>query len=150
MLIITPDGEHINNYKRYIAAQTSMVGNNLGVLLYENGQTSDALEIFIQASAIDRNNMSALMNKATVVREGIRPEMTERFAKELNERIPSIVPNLGLAGNSGYVLKPEFFLSRLGLGFSGMRNRYRPMARAVATIESEEVPTLSPGSCLLP
>ncbi|NLB69770.1 MAG: hypothetical protein GX804_08850, partial [Lentisphaerae bacterium] len=141
MLIITPDGEHINNYKRYIAAQTSMVGNNLGVLLYENGQTSDALEIFIQASAIDRNNMSALMNKATVVREGIRPEMTERFAKELNERIPSIVPNWGLAGNSGYVLKPEYFLEAGWVwAFSGIgATDTGTMARAVATIESEEV-----------
>lgn len=110
MVAVVPGGDDVDALKKRISAQTAMSGNNLGVLLYNAAMTNEALNVFIQASAIDKDNLSALLNKATLVREGARPELMERFAGELNALGRAGGGSWTLAANAGYVLKPEYFL----------------------------------------
>lgn len=97
-------------FMKRIRAQAAMCGNNLGVLLYQAKMKELALNVFSQAHAIDKANTSSLLNKASVVREGLKPELGEKIAEELNGLARSGGASWMLASTSGYVIKPTDFL----------------------------------------
>ena len=141
MVSVTPNGVLVDALKKRISSQTAMSGNNLGVLLYNAGMTNDALNVFMQASAIDKDNLSALLNKATVVREGVRPELMERFAGELNQLARAGGGSWTLAATAGYVLKPEYFLEAGWIWtFSGIcATDTNSFSRAIGAVEDERM-----------
>ena len=117
---------------KWFRAQASACGNNLGVLLHAAGLKKEALDAFTQAHAIDRSNLSALLNRASLVREGLRPELGEKIAAELNELAKAGGGSWTLASSHGYVVRPsDFFDAKWYWTLSGL-----PLTER-ATIESE-------------
>ena len=96
-------------FARWLRAHASSCGNNLGVLLHGAGMKKEALDAFTQAHAIDRGNLSALLNRASLVREGLRPELGESIAAELNALAKAGGGSWTLASSNGYVVKPSDF-----------------------------------------
>lgn len=109
-IITLPKADVAGASEKHIRAQAAMSGNNLGVLLYEAQMTNQALNLFSQANSIDKRNISSLLNKASVVRGGARPELAEKLAEELNAVARADGASWSLASTSGYVVKPVDFL----------------------------------------
>ena len=93
----------------FLRRAISVNGNNLGYLLYRAGSKDDAYTAFSLAHSIDPNNISPLLNLASVVREGIKPEQGEKIAAQLTALSRAGVGSWNLAETSGFVLKPEDF-----------------------------------------
>lgn len=97
-------------YAKRIRAQAALCGNNLGCLLYEAQKKEEALDVFSLAHSIDKGNVSSLLNKASLVREGFKPELAEKLSEEMNEMVRRGGGSWNLASAFGYVLKPEEFI----------------------------------------
>lgn len=109
-IVTLPEMDVVAAFEKRIRAQAAMCGNNLGVLLYEAQMTNQALNLFSQANSIDTGNISSLLNKASVVRGGVRPELAEKLAEALNALARSSGGSWSLASTSGYVVEPAEFL----------------------------------------
>ncbi|MGI5868118.1 MAG: hypothetical protein ACOX9C_01550 [Kiritimatiellia bacterium] len=106
---------------KWFRARASACGNNLGVLLHSADLKKEALDAFTQAHAIDRSNISALLNRASLVREGLRPELAEKIAVELNELAKAGGGSWTLASSHGYVVRPsDFFDAKWHWTLSGL------------------------------
>ncbi len=97
-------------HANHIRALAAVCGNNLGYLLYDADQKEEALEVFSLAHSIDKSNTSSLLNKASLVKEGFKPELAEKLGEEMNEMGRRGEGSWSLASTFGYVLKPEEFI----------------------------------------
>ena len=66
--------------------RASLAANILGTLLDGVGKREEAFEAYARAQRIDRENLSALMNRASAVRRGVHPESQADIVAELNRR----------------------------------------------------------------
>ncbi len=105
-----PDDKTTLAHANRIRALAAACGNNLGCLLYGVDQKDVALEIFSLAHSIDKSNMSSLLNKASLVKEGFKPELAEKLGEEMNDMARRGEGSWSLASTFGYVLKPEEFI----------------------------------------
>ncbi len=126
---------------KWFRAQASACGNNLGVLLHASGLKKEALDAFTQAHAIDRTNISALLNRASLVREGLRPELGEKIAAELNDLAKAGGGSWTLASSHGYVVRPsDFFDAKWYWTLSGLPLTDRDKIESeIAAIEDPEL-----------
>lgn len=83
--------------------------NDLAYGLYESGRKNEAYEFLVFANALDPANMSALLNRASLVKEGLHPEQKEKIAEELNSKAQTRHGYWNLAQTSGYVIRPQDF-----------------------------------------
>ncbi len=110
MISTTLEDKTVAAYAKRIRAQAAICGNNLGCLLYDAQKKDEALEVFSLAHSIDKGNISSLLNKASLVREGFKPELAEKLGQEMNEMVRLGGGSWTLASAFGYVLKPEEFI----------------------------------------
>ncbi len=101
-----------------VLRRLSMVANNLGVLMEDVGWNKQAYEAYAKARELYGDNISALLNQATMIRRGFAtPE-----ASTVNEAVKDLMKNLrqkyqiwSLSRVYGYVRMPEAYAD---LGFS--------------------------------
>lgn len=94
--------------------QCGLVANNLGVLLQRADRAGEAFEAFTRARLLDPQNVSALLNRAVCVKRGVRPELAEQIAKELEglrENTPDPRTLWALTQLYGVVEHPEDFVA---------------------------------------
>lgn len=102
-----------NETLRWLRRQVGWVANELGVLHIKAGEEEKALGIFTRARALDPQNVSALLNRASCVKQRIRPELAETIAQELDglrENLPDGRILWNLTQIFGTVVRPDDFL----------------------------------------
>jgi len=99
--------------KQRLRRQTSWVANNLGVALLRAGKTNEAFTAFTRAAILDTSNVSAMLNKVVLIKNGVRPELTQQASLELDALMATPPhPGLlwGLTQNCGEVAEPDSFV----------------------------------------
>jgi tetratricopeptide (TPR) repeat protein len=124
-LAMVPDSatDAVRFYRdRIVRPQTSFVGNNLGFVLESMGQPAEAFKVYERMHAFDPDNVSALLNWATMVFNGRAPEKKDAVFKDLealSKRLEgSQLPIWSLSRVFGYVSRPEQF-AQLGWSWAG-------------------------------
>ena len=103
-------GASMSIAEAYLRRSISISGNNLGALFYDVGLKDDAFSAFMLAHSIDTNNISPVLNMASIVREGVKPERGPGIIAQLKAWAEANVQSWTLTQTSGVVLKPEEFL----------------------------------------
>ncbi len=107
---------------RVVRTRTSFVANNLGFLLETLGHADEAFEVYRRIRKFDPDNVSALLNWATMVFGGRAPEQRDAVVEaldELNRRLDGgHLPIWSLSRVYGYVSRPEAF-TQLGWSWAG-------------------------------
>ena len=118
-----------------------LAGNNLAVLLYGAEMPDEAMTVLLQAGSIDSTNISILLNKAVIVKRGIRPELGEKLVAELASLNSNPNINWELASINGFVISPEEFLPvKYYWALSGVSLvETDRLNNAIAAIEDENV-----------
>lgn len=126
----------------YVRSQVSFIGNNLGFLLETRGDKESAYKMYTMVHSFDPNNISALLNYASLVQSGIHPEKKDEVLKELDEfhsRNDVRADIWSLSRTFGYVSSPEAF-ARLGWtwAMSGQSNvAIKSLTRALKSVNTE-------------
>lgn len=121
---------------RIVRPQVSFIGNNLGYMLETMGKNKESFAVYDRMHAFDPDNVSALLNWATMVFNGQAPEKKDAVVRDLdalNRKLDgSQLPIWSLARVFGYVSRPETF-AQLGWSWasSGQPNlALRALSRA--------------------
>jgi tetratricopeptide (TPR) repeat protein len=96
----------------HLLRQSSMVANNLGVLLEDNGMTEKAFETYAQALLISSNNVSATLNMVRLVNSGYKTDRSAKILADFELLKQSGRANrnmLALSVLYGYVRDPQAF-----------------------------------------
>ncbi len=129
-------------YRQLVTGQISFVGNNLGYFLETQGQRETAFEVYRRVHAFDPNNVSALLNFASMVQSGMHPELKDEVMASLETFQRSLKAPLeiwSLSRTFGYVSAPEAF-ARLGWtwAMSGQSNlALKSLSRALEDLRPE-------------
>lgn len=128
---------------RIVRPQTSFVGNNLGFMLESLDKAPEAFLVYDRMHAFDPDNVSALLNWATMVFNGHAPEKKDAVARDLeslNRRLEGTqLPIWSLSRVFGYVSRPETF-AQLGWSWAGSgqpRLAINALQRAEASTPAE-------------
>ena len=98
-------------YHGWVRGQLGKLANNLGVSMEGAGRTNEAWQAYMQARAMETNNVSALLNLAALAERDARPEQQElqdainRYVER--QRAPPSV--WALAAEFGYIHDPRFY-----------------------------------------
>ncbi len=90
----------------------SLVANNLGVVLEDNGWQKQAFAAYGQARELDQDNVSALLNQNTMLDHGYAAPDADRSRadlKKLAESLKSKIQVWALARTYGYVRLPQAY-----------------------------------------
>lgn len=129
-------------YKQMVKGQVSFIGNNLGYLLETSGRKDEAFEVYSRVHAFDPNNVSALLNYATMIQAGMHPELKDKVMSELEafqRRLSAPLEIWSLSRTFGYVSSPEAF-AKLGWtwAMSGQSNlALKSLTRALKELQPE-------------
>lgn len=99
--------------RAFLRRHASLSANELGVLLERGGQAGDAFAAYTRAQRLDPDNLSALLNRASAVRRGARPDLQNALVADLNRRAAEGVPDelaWNLTLRHGAVAHPEDFV----------------------------------------
>ena len=110
---LEPSTAEAVDLRTWLRRRTSHAANILGAMLDGAGLREEAFEAYARAQRIDRENLSALMNRASAVRRGVHPESQADIVAELNRRNAAgfdekATGNLAL--QFGPVVHPEDFV----------------------------------------
>lgn len=106
----TPDAAQ---YRQMLRVHASRAANEFGVLLESAGRLDEALEAYSRSYRFYDGNLSALMNKASLVKRGNHAELQGEIVAELNRQNAQTIPDVlrwGLEPVCGPVLHPEDFV----------------------------------------
>ncbi len=95
---------------RRLRAHVALCGNNLGCLLATADRGGEAMDVLLLAHSLHPEGYSALLNMASLVRRGIRPERMDALGQEMNAILRAGGGSWNLASTGGFVLHPEDFL----------------------------------------
>jgi len=111
----------------HMRRHTSMIANNLGVLMQDGGMTNEAFMCYRQAEEIHPGNVSALLNQKAMIDAGFNADQSEAVLARLKGLLKSSGSHRiwMLARYHGYVRTPEAFA---GLGWTWARSGMRRMA----------------------
>ncbi len=130
---------------RIVRPRTSFVGNNVGFLLETLGRADDAFAVYRRVLDLDPENVSALLNWATMVFGGRAPEQRDAVVEALdalNRRLDGAqLPIWSLSRVYGFVSRPEAF-AQLGWSWasSGQPSlALRALERAAETTPPEQM-----------
>lgn len=139
----TEDTPRRRFYAQMVKSQLSFVGNNLGYLLETFGSKTDAFTIYHEVHKFDENNISALLNFASMIQAGFHPELKDQAMADLEafqRRLTAPLEIWSLSRTFGYVSSPEAF-ARLGWtwAMSGQSNlALKSLNRALKDIQPEK------------
>ena len=100
----------LRSFLRRRAAQSA---NVLGTMLDRAGKPEEAFDAFTRAQRLDSANLSALLNRASAVKRGVRTDLQADIVAELNRRAAEGIPDdaaWSLALQFGPVTHPEDFI----------------------------------------
>lgn len=129
-------------YKQMVTGQVSFIGNNLGYLLETTGRKEEAFDVYSRVHEFDPNNVSALLNYATMVQGGMHPELKDKVMTELEafqRKLTAPIEIWSLSRTFGYVSSPEAF-AKLGWtwAMSGQNNlALKSLTRALKELQPE-------------
>ncbi len=129
-------------YRQMVTGQISFIGNNLGYLLETSGRKEEAFEVYSRVHEFDPNNVSALLNYATMVQSGMHPELKDKVMTELEafqRKLTAPIEIWSLSRTFGYVSSPEAF-AKLGWtwAMSGQSNlALKSLTRALKELQPE-------------
>jgi len=98
--------------RNWLVERVSFVGNNCGFVLDVNGLDEDAFEIYSRVRKFDPGNVSALLNYAIMIRNGMRPDLKEECERDLidfKNNLQKPISVWELSRKYGYVNNPEVF-----------------------------------------
>lgn len=129
-------------YKQMVKGQVSFIGNNLGYLLETSDRKNEAFDVYSRVHKFDPNNVSALLNYATMIQGGMHPELKAQAMSELEEfqrKLTTPLEIWALSRTFGYVSSPEAF-AKLGWSWamSGQSNMaLKSLTRALKQLQPE-------------
>lgn len=129
-------------YRQLVKGQVSFVGNNLGFLLETLGRKEEAFEIYSRVHDFDPDNVSALLNFATMIQGGMHPELKDKAMADLEafqRKLTAPLEIWSLSRTFGYVSSPEAF-AKLGWSWamSGQKNlALKSLTRALKDLQPE-------------
>ncbi len=132
----------ISFYRQMVTGQISFIGNNLGYLLETSGRKEEAFDVYSRVHEFDPNNVSALLNYATMVQSGMHPELKDKVMAELEafqRKLSAPIEIWSLSRTFGYVSSPEAF-AKLGWtwAMSGQNNlALKSLTRALKELQPE-------------
>ena len=97
---------------RHLLRHCSLVANNLGVLLEDDGLTHEAFTTYLQSRTIFPENVSAALNMARMIDAGYESDLAQDIRahlEALKEQASSHQNMLALSVSYGYVREPETF-----------------------------------------
>ena len=113
----------INRIRKDLRRHMGFVANNMGVLLEDLGNETDAFKAYNYVSkSIDSENVSALLNRVEMTRRDsdATVDSKDRIEKEVKEFLANLkhqYPLWSLSRYFGYVRAPEIFI-RLGMNWA--------------------------------
>ena len=110
----TPASPEAADLRRRLRRGLSRSANELGVLLESAGMEDKAVEVYARAYRFDSANVSALMNRASLVKRGRSPGAQNEIVSELNRHNAAsdeAQTRWLLAGFFGTVSHPEDFVT---------------------------------------
>ncbi|MGI5868597.1 MAG: tetratricopeptide repeat protein [Kiritimatiellia bacterium] len=129
-------------YQQLVKGQVSIVGNNLGFLLETFDRKEDAFTIYSRVHDFDPDNISALLNFATMIQGGMHPELKDKAWADLEafqQKLKAPLDVWALSRTFGYVSSPEAF-AKLGWSWamSGQKNlALKSLTRALKDLKPE-------------
>ena len=136
------DSDRCRFYRQLVKGQVSFVGNNLGFLLETLGRKEESFSIYSRVHAFDPDNVSALLNFATMIQSGMHPELKDRAMADLEafqRKLTTPLEIWSLSRTFGYVSSPEAF-AKLGWtwAMSGQSNlALKSLTRALKELQPE-------------
>ena len=136
------DSQRNRFYRQLVKGQVSFVGNNLGFLLETLERKEDAFTIYSRVHDFDPDNVSALLNFATMVQGGMHPELKDKAMADLEafqRKLTTPLEIWSLSRTFGYVSSPEAF-AKLGWSWamSGQKNlALKSLTRALKDLQPE-------------
>lgn len=135
--------DELGTVGKHLLGHLSLVANNLGVWLEDEGNREGAFASYRKAREIDPDNLSALLNMDAMIRSGYPAQNGEALHKEIEKRASGKDAQArlwALARRSGYVRSPEAF-AQLGWNWALSGRRGVAVARlqkAVAIADEEK------------
>ena len=102
-------------YAAFVRQRTSQAGNNVAYLLERAKRQEDAWNLYEKVAEFDPDNISCLLNRASLFRKGMHPEAGAKIEEELNDLQSKLASSKidvrsNLASSFGYVSSPSAFL----------------------------------------
>lgn len=102
-------------FARFVRQRVSHAANNVAYLLERAKRTEDAWSLYEKVGKFDPDNVSCLLNRASLFRKGLHPEAGETLETELESLRAKLAASKidvrsNLASSFGYVSSPSAFL----------------------------------------
>ncbi|MBR1836796.1 MAG: hypothetical protein IJ783_05870, partial [Kiritimatiellae bacterium] len=120
-----------------------MAGNNLGCILASCGDVEAAVREFLRADAVYPAGISAMLNLATLARDGVASASRSDLASRLEALHAARHEETSLSATGGYVMKPETFFpagwgwTASGLDYDASSNRVDEALAAAEKVAGE-------------